>query len=72
VTTPVPIMPDAPNTTTFMSKANALLDSLSDEVASRPSHVKGRPWCGDYGTVELLTNASRLLSGDHDGTLIVP
>ena len=25
-----------------------------------------------YGTPELLTNASRFPSGDHDGTLIVP
>jgi hypothetical protein len=30
------------------------------------------PWPPDYGTPELLTNANRVPSGDHEGTLIVP
>ena len=53
-------------------KAVAVAASAASAV-TRPSILqKAEAAALDYGIAVLLTNASRVPSGDHDGTLIVP
>ena len=49
---------------TAHNEPGLLMERLRDALASRGP--------GPYGIPELLTNARRFPSGDHDGTLIVP